>query len=113
VVCADSEAEARRVASTADLWRLGPEGAGRGPILPITDAVTAASRLTDLERERLAQARSKVIVGAPEQVASKMTALANEFGVDELVVLTVCYDPAARQRSYELLAEAFDLDRRT
>jgi luciferase family oxidoreductase group 1 len=109
VVCADSEAEARQVSSTADLWRLGPEGSGRGPILPVDEAFAVAAKLTDLERERLAQARSKVIVGAPEQVASQLTTLASEFGVDELLVLTVCHDPAARLRSYELLAESFDL----
>jgi luciferase family oxidoreductase group 1 len=107
VVCADSETEARRVASTADLWRVGPEGAGRGAIVPVEDVARASAALTPLERERLAQARAKVIVGAPEQVHAAMSALADEFGVDELVVLTVCFDPAARLRSYELIAEAF------
>ncbi|MDQ6927462.1 MAG: LLM class flavin-dependent oxidoreductase [Actinomycetota bacterium] len=108
-VCADTDDEARRVASTADLWRLGPEGTARRPILPAEDVAGALTTLTPLERERLAQVRAKVIVGAPEQVRSKLTALAHEFDVDELIVLTVCHDPAARRRSYELLAEAFDL----
>ena len=35
--------------------------------------------------------------------------LAHTFAVDEIVVLTVCHDPSARLRSYELLAEAFGL----
>jgi hypothetical protein len=35
--------------------------------------------------------------------------LAHAFAVDEIVVLTVCHDPSARLRSYELLAEAFGL----
>jgi hypothetical protein len=30
--------------------------------------------------------------------------LAGSYGVDELMVVTVCHDPAARLRSYELLA---------
>ncbi|MDP9020948.1 MAG: LLM class flavin-dependent oxidoreductase, partial [Actinomycetota bacterium] len=33
--------------------------------------------------------------------------------VDELVVLTVCHDPRARLRSYDLLAEAFALEHRS
>ncbi|HEX2273745.1 MAG TPA: MsnO8 family LLM class oxidoreductase, partial [Acidimicrobiales bacterium] len=33
-LCADSDEEAERHAATADLWRLGPEGARRPPILP-------------------------------------------------------------------------------
>lgn len=109
VVCADTDEEARRVASTADLWRLGPEGTGRGSILPPEAAEAAAAKLTSLERERLAQAKSKVIVGAPDKVRAKLLILADEFAVDELLVLTVCHDGAARRRSYELLAEAFEL----
>ena len=31
------------------------------------------------------------------------------MGLDELILVTVCHDPAARLRSYELLAAAFDL----
>jgi luciferase family oxidoreductase group 1 len=109
VVCADSDEEARRVASTADLWRLGPEGAGRGPIVSPEDAATATAALSSLQRERLAQAKSKVIVGAPDKVRAKLMILADEFAVDELMVLTVCHDPTARRRSYELLAEALEL----
>jgi hypothetical protein len=33
--------------------------------------------------------------------------MAADHGVDELVVVSVCHDPAARRRSYELLADAF------
>jgi hypothetical protein len=36
--------------------------------------------------------------------------MAAEYEVDEIVVLTITYDFAARVRSYELLAEAFELD---
>jgi hypothetical protein len=35
--------------------------------------------------------------------------MARAHGVDELVVVTICHDPAARRRSYELLAQAFGL----
>ena len=33
----------------------------------------------------------------------------NGWTVDEIVVLTICYDFEARLRSYELVAEAFEL----
>jgi hypothetical protein len=39
-------------------------------------------------------------------------ALAEAYTVDELVVVSTCFDFAARMRSYESLAEAFDLPRR-
>ncbi|WP_078893219.1 LLM class flavin-dependent oxidoreductase [Streptomyces sp. NRRL F-2580] len=50
-----------------------------------------------------------LVSGAPEQVHSVLTALAGTHGVDELVVNTLTSDPADRQRSYELPAEAFAL----
>ncbi|WP_291425010.1 hypothetical protein [Acidocella sp.] len=37
-------------------------------------------------------------------MAARLRALAGETGIAELVITTTAYDPAARQRSYELLA---------
>jgi alkanesulfonate monooxygenase SsuD/methylene tetrahydromethanopterin reductase-like flavin-dependent oxidoreductase (luciferase family) len=49
------------------------------------------------------------VVGAPDGVRERLRSLADEYGTDELVVVTVCHDARARLRSYELLAEAFVL----
>ncbi|HVL02816.1 MAG TPA: hypothetical protein VM386_00110 [Acidimicrobiales bacterium] len=62
-----------------------------------------------MERMHLAQDRAKRLVGAPDRVRAGLLTLAADHDVDELIVLTVCHDPAARRRSYELLAGAFDL----
>ena len=40
---------------------------------------------------------------------AELEAFAATYGVNELVILTICYDFKARLRSYELLAELFDL----
>jgi hypothetical protein len=40
-----------------------------------------------------------------------MLALADTFCADELMILTITGDYATRRRSYELIAEAFDLQR--
>jgi hypothetical protein len=42
-------------------------------------------------------------------VATSLTALAQRLELDELVVNTWTFEPAARRRSYELLAAAFGL----
>ena len=104
VMCADTDAEAERLARSADVWRLRPEGAGRGPLPSPEDA--AAQTLTELEEAKLAQSRAATLVGSPARVRTALVALAKEYGVEELMVLTVCHDPRARLRSYELLAEA-------
>ncbi len=103
VMCADTDAEAQRLARSADVWRLRPEGAERGPLLSPQDA---ARPLSELEEAKLAQSRAATVVGSPSRVRDELTALAESYGVEELMVLTVCHDPAARLRSYELLAEA-------
>jgi alkanesulfonate monooxygenase SsuD/methylene tetrahydromethanopterin reductase-like flavin-dependent oxidoreductase (luciferase family) len=51
--------------------------------------------------------RRKAIVGSKEQVTARLSGLAKELELDELVVVTWTYDPTPRHRSYELLAQAF------
>ena len=107
VVCAETDDDADRAARSADVWRLAPEGGERGPLVSSDDA--AARVLTELEEARVAQARAGMVVGGPERAHRELTALAAAYGVDELIVVTVCHDPVARSRSYELLADAFGL----
>jgi hypothetical protein len=42
-------------------------------------------------------------------VAERISEIAGRFGADEVVVLTVAADYAARLKSYELLARSFEL----
>ena len=104
VMCAETDAEADRLASSAAVWRLRPEGPGRGPLLPPDEAL--GLKLTQLEAAKVRQKREGIVAGDPGRVGRELTALAAEFGVGELIVVTVCHDPAARLRSYELLAGA-------
>jgi luciferase family oxidoreductase group 1 len=107
VMCAATDAEAERLARSADVWRLRPEGTERGPLLSPDDA--AARPLTELDEAKLAQGRAATVVGGPARVHAELSALATSYEVEELMLLTVCHDPAARLRSYELVAEAFGL----
>jgi alkanesulfonate monooxygenase SsuD/methylene tetrahydromethanopterin reductase-like flavin-dependent oxidoreductase (luciferase family) len=40
-------------------------------------------------------------------VREQLEALAADYGADEIMVVTITYDHAARRRSYELLAAEF------
>jgi hypothetical protein len=42
-------------------------------------------------------------------VRAKLEELAEGYGAEEVIVVTITYDHAARRRSYELIAEAFGL----
>ena len=104
VICAETDAEAQRLALSAEVWGLRPEGADRGPLLSPEDA--AARTLTELEQAKVAQGRAARVVGDPVRVRDGLTTLAGSYGVDELMLVTVCHDAGARRRSYELVAEA-------
>ena len=45
----------------------------------------------------------------PRRCARGLEAVAAEYGADEVIVVTITHDHAARRRSYELIAEAFGL----
>lgn len=106
VVCADTGAEAERLATSLDVWRLTSQ-VERGPLPSVEEAEAVA--LTETDRARMVQNRARVVVGDPERVRRELIKIADGFGVEELVVLTICHDPKARRRSYELLAEAFEI----
>jgi len=102
VMCAEEEAEARRLAASRDLWRLRQRRGILAPFPPPEDAL--AYSYSDAELREVEYHRRRQIVGTPDQVKAEITALALSYGVDEIVVLTICHDFAARKRSYSLLA---------
>ncbi len=53
--------------------------------------------------------RRRTIVGAPETVRAGIAEVAAAYGAEEVIVVTITYDHAARRRSYELIADAFGL----
>jgi alkanesulfonate monooxygenase SsuD/methylene tetrahydromethanopterin reductase-like flavin-dependent oxidoreductase (luciferase family) len=57
--------------------------------------------------------RSKAIVGTGDVVAARLAELAARLQLEELVVVTWTHDPAARHRSYELIAAAIHSPKET
>jgi alkanesulfonate monooxygenase SsuD/methylene tetrahydromethanopterin reductase-like flavin-dependent oxidoreductase (luciferase family) len=57
-------------------------------------------------------AARRSVVGAPEQVRERLLRMVADYRADELIVVTITHDFKARMRSYELLAEAFELSGR-
>jgi luciferase family oxidoreductase group 1 len=103
-LAADTEDEARRLLTTREHWRVGFEKGLRTPLL--SPEAAAAHPYTEAERSIVQRLRERAIVGTGEQVATKLEELAASFGLDEIVVNTWTHDPAARHRSYELIARA-------
>jgi luciferase family oxidoreductase group 1 len=109
VVCAETDEEARRLASSADMsFRL----LFRGELIPVPPVDKALAFLESQKSDAppLPGMRSRRrIVGSPALVKPKLEAVVEEYGADELMIVTITYDHEARKRSYELVAKAFDL----
>ena len=106
-VCAETTAEAERLASSFDLVRLFIEQGRRGKFPSPEEA--AAFPYEAAEQERILANRGRFFVGTPDKVKNDIVALAKEAGAAEVMVLTMVHDHQARRRSYEMLAEAFKL----
>lgn len=108
VICADTEEEANRIAASRDLWRIRFEKGMLGPYPSVEEALSYP--YSEQEREIIRRRQVPSVIGNPDQVREGLLSFAEEFDVDEIVVLTICYDFAARLRSYELVAQAFELE---
>jgi len=107
VVCAPTEEEARRLAQSRDLFivRLYTGRLSRYPSVAEAEAYEYSPR----EWAIVEHARRRRIAGTPEQCRTGLEALAAEYGVDEVVGVTITESWETRLRSYALLAEAFGL----
>ncbi len=108
VICAETEALAERYAKVADLRRLRRAQGAEGPVPTLAEA--EAYDYSPPEYAYVMEQRARLAWGTPEQVKAKLLALRERFEADELIVLTITGDAASRRRSYELLAQAFELD---
>lgn len=106
ILAAESDAEARRLATTqqmafADIFR-GARGLSRAPIDDIE------SYWSPMEKRQAMHMLERSIVGSPATVRAGIDALVAETGADELMIVSDVYDHEKRLRSYELIADAVD-----
>jgi luciferase family oxidoreductase group 1 len=106
-VCADTDAEAERLASSVDLNFARRR---QGQYLPIPSPEEAAAHdYSPTDRALIAQNRARLIVGARQKVMAHLEPLIETTQADEVMITTMIYDHEARKHSYALIAEAFGL----
>jgi luciferase family oxidoreductase group 1 len=107
VICADTDEEARRLsASSRMVFTLLREGE-LVPVPPVEKALAFFA-----ERGAAPDAMPKgrrAIIGSPRTARAGIEQVAEEYGADEVMVVTITHEHAARRRSYELLAREFGL----
>lgn len=103
VVLADTDAEARRLFTSAQQAFTNMVRGTRGLLpAPIDDIETYWS---PHEKVHASSMLACSFVGSRESVRAKLAAFIAETGADELMIAAAIHDPAARIRSYEILAE--------
>jgi luciferase family oxidoreductase group 1 len=110
-ICAETDDEAQRLAAsgvmTFKLLR-------RGELIPVPPIEKALAFIDEERRQRTPGLPTvtpdrRRIVGSPETVRAGIERAAAEYGADEAMIVTITYDHEARCRSYDLIAEAFDV----
>jgi luciferase family oxidoreductase group 1 len=107
VIAADSDAEARRLATTQQMSFTNLFRGARGLSKPPIDDIE--TYWTPMERAQAMRMLGRTVVGDPKRVREGVAAFAGETGVDEIIVVSDVYDHAARLHSFQLIAEAADL----
>jgi luciferase family oxidoreductase group 1 len=102
-ICADSDEEARLLATSS---RMAIAMLRRGRLIPVPP-VDKAVRF--LESEGSPPPGRRLVLGSPATVRAGLEAVAEAYGAEEVIVVGITHDHAARRRSYELIAGAFGL----
>ena len=103
-VVAATDAEARRLFSTAQQGFTNLLRGARGKMQPPLDDIEAF--WSPAERAQVSRMLSCSFVGSPAAVREQLASFVARTGADELIVAAAIYDQAARLESYRLLADA-------
>jgi luciferase family oxidoreductase group 1 len=106
-LCAETDEEALRISSSARMMLLN---LFRGRLIPVPSVEKAMAYLAQegVPVGSVPEGR-RIITGSPDHVRERIEAVAAEYGAEEVFVVNIVHDPAARIRCYELIAQAFRL----
>jgi luciferase family oxidoreductase group 1 len=107
-ICADTDEEAERLSLS---FRMMMTLLFRGQSIPVP-TVERAQRF--LEDERLLADQvpvgRRIITGTPARVRQAIEAVARDYEAEEVLIVNILHDHAARRRSYELISKEFGMD---
>jgi luciferase family oxidoreductase group 1 len=105
VIAADTDAEARRLFTSAQQAFTNIFRGTRGRLAPPIDDIE--SYWTPEEKVQASAMLACSFVGAPDTVRQGLLEFIERTAVDEIIIASAIYDHAARLRSYEVVASIF------
>jgi luciferase family oxidoreductase group 1 len=106
-ICAETDEQAERLAASL---RMAITLLHRGQLIPVPTIEKAERWLAGQGLLGGMPAGRRAVVGSPATVRAGLEAVAEEYGAREVQIVTITHDHAARRRSYELIADAFELE---
>jgi luciferase family oxidoreductase group 1 len=108
-ISADTSEEAERLASS---MRMAITLLRAGSSIAIPTVKTALAFLGSHASPQSLPMGRRAIVGDAQSVRRGLEEVAREYGAEEVMVVTITHDHAARLHSYDLIADAFELGQR-
>ncbi|HEY8333906.1 MAG TPA: LLM class flavin-dependent oxidoreductase [Tardiphaga sp.] len=102
IIAADTDKEARRLATTQQMSFVNMFRGTRGLSQPPIDDIE--TYWSPMEKKQAMSMLARSIIGSPDTVRAGIEALVKETGADELMIVSDVYDHPARLHSYELIA---------
>ena len=102
VIAADTDAEARYLATSLQQRFVGMVRGARGKLQPPIDDIE--QYWSPAEKAHVSRMLRYAFIGSPETIRRELAAFIAATSADEIMVTAPIYDHKARKRSYELLA---------
>ncbi len=109
-ICADTTEKAEFIGSSRDISRINSLRGIREPMISPEEA--SSIKLGSAELQHLEQVNKYSIRGSPDTVKDQILEAARDYETTDVSIVTNCYYFEDRLRSFELIAEAFDLPKK-
>lgn len=107
-ICAETDDEAQELTAS---FRMMMTLLHQGRLIAVPPVDKAMNFLAEIGGSVNAlTSHRRILAGSPQSVRRGIEEVAGEYGAQEVLVVNIMYDHAARLRSYELIADAFGLN---
>lgn len=103
-LCAETTERAEELALSSLIWSIQKtKGEGLNGVPSVEEAKQYV--LTEKEQAALQKMKQNMIIGNPETVSLKLKELQTKYHADEIMIVTITYDPEDKIKSYQLIRE--------
>lgn len=103
-ICAETDEKAEEIALSSQIWAIQRKTGGGSLGVPSVEEAKQYL-LTEKVQAGVEKMKQNMMVGNPEKVSRKLEELRHNYQADEIMIVTITYNPEDKIRSYQLIAE--------